>query len=115
MSTPLVFRGIRKLLGIGPPDKVLAVDGNGWESPAGDQPVDVGPRHACDGGSGADADILVRVDLLRHAPIVADRIQQAMRTTLPFRCTVYRNLRSNVQEFRRDQPANLLCQLSGFA
>lgn len=82
MSSPLVFRGIRKLFGIGPPDEVLAVYGNGGESPAGDEPVEIGPRHACEGGGGANANILVRVDSFCHAQSVADRILQARQTTL---------------------------------
>jgi hypothetical protein len=82
MSTPLVFRGIRKLLGVGPPDEILPVDGNGRESALGDQPIDVGPRDACEAGSGPDANVFVWVDLLCHAPIVADRIRRAISVAI---------------------------------
>ena len=84
LSTPLVFRGIRKLLGVGPPDEVLAVDGDSRESPAGDEPVHIGTGHACECGSGADADVFVWVDLLCHAPSVAGRIHQASQRDAPF-------------------------------
>lgn len=91
MSTPLVFRGIRKLLGVGPPDEVLPVDGDGGKSPAGDQPVDVGPRHASQFCGSANANVLVGVDSFCHAPIVADRIQQASREDATFRNRVTAN------------------------
>ena len=90
MSSPLVFRGIRVFLGIRPPDEVLPVDGDRRESPLGDEPVEVGPRHSRDGGGGANADVFVRVDFLCHDPTVADRIPMGNRPCLVREASVYR-------------------------
>ena len=88
--------------GIFPPDKVLPVDPDGRKLALGDEPVEVGPRHADEFGCGADANVIVRVDAFCHAASVADRILEANDVSFLVWCDS--TLARNRSRFRTELP-----------
>ncbi|MDA0969340.1 MAG: hypothetical protein O3A60_02760, partial [Planctomycetota bacterium] len=70
------------LLGILPLNEVLPVDPDAGQAALSDEPVDVGTGHSSQGSGGADANVLVWVNLLCHALTVADRIPLGNGTRL---------------------------------